>query len=404
MKILYLINQYPKVSHTFIRREIMSLEALGIDVERVAMRSDKPSDMSEVDREEHSKTHYVLKQPKLDLIKHVFDAVLDNPGRFFHALKVLLKMYSASKQSLLIHLIYLVESCNVAKVCKDNNVNHIHAHFGTNPAEVAMYTSLITGVPYSFTVHGPEEFDKPLTLNLNQKIKHASKVIAITSYCRSQLYRWADYEDWEKINIVHCGLEPEFFDASQLNSKKQDQGYRFLCIGRLCEQKGQLLLLEAFRRFCNLKHDAHLTLAGDGEMRSEIEAFVTKHKLKENVTITGWIDSNQIKALLNNSDAMLLPSFAEGLPVAIMEAMATGVPVISTAIAGIPELLKDKQTGILVCPGSSDSLESALLSFTQLSQSDLDSLRVNAFEAVSQEHNVATEAKKLAVVVGATSK
>lgn len=404
MKILYLINQYPKVSHTFIRREIMSLEAQGIDVERVAMRSDEPHGMSEIDKSEFSKTHYVLQQKKLILIKHVVIALLSKPSRFFKAIKVLFRMYDASKQSFLIHLIYLAESCNVANVCKERNVDHIHAHFGTNPAEVAMYTSIISGVPYSFTVHGPEEFDKPLTLNLKQKIKYARRVVAITNYCKSQLCRWADYQDWKKIDIVHCGLESEFFDKARLRFTKTSVGFHFLCIGRLCEQKGQLLLLEAFRRFREVDNDAHLTLAGDGEMRAEIEAFVEEHDLHRNVTITGWIDSLQIKQLLSKSDAMLLPSFAEGLPVAIMEAMATGVPVISTAIAGIPELLVDRKTGILVCPGSVESLERALLSFMQLSQDDLNNIRREAFEAVRQEHNIDIEVRKLAKLVGATFK
>ena len=401
MKILYLINQYPKVSHTFIRREIMSHEENGIEVLRVAMRSDDPNDMSKVDFTEYEKTHYVLKQPKFELIKHVFSAIRENPKSFLKALKVLFKMHSASNQSLLIHLIYLVESCNVAKVCKESDVDHIHAHFGTNPAEVAMYTSIISGVPYSFTVHGPEEFDKPLTLNLNQKIKYASRVIAITNYCKSQLFRWADYEDWQKVGIVHCGLEDNFFNEQTLNSKREGDEYCFLCIGRLCEQKGQLLLLEAFSRFINTGFKAQLTLAGDGEMRVEIESFIKQHNLQGNVTITGWVDSIEIKELLSKSDAMLLPSFAEGLPVAIMEAMATGVPVISTAIAGIPELVVDKVTGFLVFPGSVNSLEDALVAFTKLSQSELDAVRKRAFEAVKKEHNITTEAEKLAVLVGA---
>ena len=401
MKILYLINQYPKVSHTFIRREIMSHEENGIEVLRVAMRSDDPNDMSKVDFTEYEKTHYVLKQPKFELIKHVFGAIRENPKSFLKALKVLFKMHSASNQSLLIHLIYLVESCNVAKVCKESDVDHIHAHFGTNPAEVAMYTSIISGVPYSFTVHGPEEFDKPLTLNLNQKIKYASRVIAITNYCKSQLFRWADYEDWQKVGIVHCGLEDNFFNEQTLNSKREGDEYCFLCIGRLCEQKGQLLLLEAFSRFINTGFKAQLTLAGDGEMRVEIESFIKQHNLQGNVTITGWVDSIEIKELLSKSDAMLLPSFAEGLPVAIMEAMATGVPVISTAIAGIPELVVDKVTGFLVFPGSVNSLEDALVAFTKLSQSELDAVRKRAFEAVKKEHNITTEAEKLAVLVGA---
>jgi glycosyltransferase involved in cell wall biosynthesis len=399
MKILYLVNQYPKVSHTFIRREILSLEEQGVDVIRVAMRSDDPMGMSEVDKSEFSKTHYVLQQRKIDLVKHVLNAVLSNPQRFLKALKVMFRMYLASKQSLLIHLIYLVESCNVAEVCGTKKVDHIHAHFGTNPAEVAMYTSIITGVPYSFTVHGPEEFDKPLTLNLNQKIKYASKVIAITNYCKSQLFRWADYKDWHKVKIIHCGLESDFFNRASLTKIRANDTFQFLCIGRLCEQKGQLLLLQAFNNFIKSGNNAYLTLAGDGEMRGDVEQFITTNHLQNHVKITGWVDSNQIKHMLSKSDAMLLPSFAEGLPVAIMEAMATGVPVISTSIAGIPELLKHNETGFLVCPGSSEALETALNAFVDMNNETLNQIKIAAFEAVTKDHNVTTEAAKLAKCV-----
>lgn len=400
MKILYLINQYPKVSHTFIRNEILSLEQQGVSVERVAMRSDDPSEMSEVNKSEFSKTHYVLQQRKMDLIRHFAIALFVHPKNFLKALKVMFKMYRASKQSLLIHFIYLVESCNVTNVCDSKNVDHIHAHFGTNPAEVAMYTSIITGIPYSFTVHGPEEFDKPLTLNLNQKIKYASKVIAITNYCKSQLFRWADYQDWPKVEIVHCGLESNFFDNSTLNNTRVNDTLQFLCIGRLCEQKGQLLLLEAFSNFIKLGQGGYLTLAGDGEMRDELEQFIEANQLQNNVKITGWVDSNQIKHMLSKSDAMLLPSFAEGLPVAIMEAMATGVPVISTSIAGIPELLQHNRTGFLVCPGSVGALEAALNAFATIDNNTLHNIKAAAFAAVSKEHNASTEAAKLARFVG----
>jgi colanic acid/amylovoran biosynthesis glycosyltransferase len=396
MKILYLINQYPKVSHTFIRREILSLEELGHSVERVAMRSDDPLEMSEIDKNEFSKTHYVLKQSKFNLLKHIGKAFLSHPNRFLKALKVMFTMYKASKQSVFIHMIYIIESCNIAAVCVDKKVDHIHAHFGTNPAEVAMYTSIITGVPFSFTVHGPEEFDKPLTLNLNQKIKYASKVIAITNYCKSQLFRWADYKDWHKVKIVHCGLESEFFDSANLTKIHQRDNFQFLCIGRLCEQKGQLLLLEAFNTFIKSGNNAYLTFAGDGEMRSDVEGFIKANNLHNHATITGWVDSYQIKHMLSNSDAMLLPSFAEGLPVAIMEAMATGVPVISTSIAGIPELIKHNQTGFLVCPGSVEALENALTDYVSLDSNTLSSIKKAAFEAVLKDHDVKTEAAKLA--------
>ena len=190
-----------------------------------------------------------------------------------------------------------------------------------------------------------------------------------------------------------------FFDDANVTKASSNNVFQFLCIGRLCEQKGQLLLLEAFNNFIKAGNQGFLTLAGDGEMRPDVEKFVKENSLQQNVKITGWVDSNQIKSMLANSDAMLLPSFAEGLPVAIMEAMATGVPVISTSIAGIPELLVHNETGFLVCPGSVSALETALNDFTKIDAEKLNTIKLAAFNAVSKEHNASTEAAKLATFV-----
>lgn len=395
MKILYLVNQYPKVSHTFIRREIQALEKQGAIVSRLAMRSDNPDGMSEIDKTEYEKTHYVLKISPINLVLDLVKLVVSSPKNFFSTLKVMWKMYAASSQGLLKHLIYILESANVVKHCKQQNIEHIHAHFGTNPAEVAMYTSLLSGIPYSFTVHGPEEFDKPLTLNLKVKIHHASMVVAITHFCKSQLFRWSKFEDWHKVKVVHCGLEDTFFNIEQIETTENNKQLRLLCIGRLCEQKGQLLLIEAFKNCLQRGLNAHLTLAGDGEMREIVESCIVEHELTDSITITGWVDSNTIKSLLSESDAMVLPSFAEGLPVAIMEAMATNVPVISTAIAGIPELIKDGETGLLMNAGSIEQLENVLLQFSKLSDEQLHRMKQTAFRAVKAAHHIDNEAKLL---------
>lgn len=396
MNILYLINHYPKVSHTFIRREMIGLENLGHKVVRVAMRHDDIDSLSEIDKSEYDKTHYVLKQSPVTLFKDLLSALFASPALFYYACKVMFKMNKASKESFLKHVIYLLEAANVAKVCKQHKIEHIHAHFGTNPAEVAMYTGILSKVGYSFTVHGPEEFDKPLTLNLHQKIKHAKHVIAITSYCRSQLFRWSRHEDWDKVKIVHCALEDDFFKNQTETDDTPSEQINFLCIGRICEQKGQLLLLEAFNNFLKSGASAHLTLAGDGEMRDQVEQFLKKHNIEKHVSITGWVDSITIKALLTKTSAMVLPSFAEGLPVAIMEAMASNVPIISTSIAGIPELIKHKKTGLIITPGSVSEIESALNEFNSLNSQELLKIKQQAFEAVQREHHVDVETSKLA--------
>lgn len=209
------------------------------------------------------------------------------------------------------------------------------------------------------------------------------------------LFRWAKYDDWHKIQIVHCGLEESFFNLPQAPTKQTDKPIQFLCIGRLCEQKGQLLLLQAFKNCLHKGLHAQLTFAGDGEMRDIVESYIKKHKLEPSVTISGWVDSDTIKSLLNKSHAMVLPSFAEGLPVAIMEAMATGVPVISTGIAGIPELIIDGSTGLLVNPGSVAQLENVIMQFAELSPEQLTKMKEAAFNAVKLAHHIDTEVSQL---------
>nr|WP_283104513.1 glycosyltransferase family 4 protein [Shewanella olleyana] len=258
-----------------------------------------------------------------------------------------------------------------------------------------MLAKYLTGIPYSFTVHGPEEFDKPLSLHLNEKISDAKFVSAITSYCRSQLYRWANHEDWSKIKIVHCGLDQSFLQGGVPQVSKPES-YQFLCIGRLCEQKGQLLLLESFLQLVQANDAVKLILAGDGDMRPEIEHFIRQHQLEQHVEITGWISSNEVKRLLTESDAMVLPSFAEGLPVAIMEAMAIGTPVLTTYIAGIPELLSDKDNAILFPAGDVEATSIAMKNFTELSTDSLNQLIQNAYTSVSTRHNIDIEAAKIA--------
>jgi len=240
---------------------------------------------------------------------------------------------------------------------RDAGISHVHAHFGTNSAEVALLIRLLGGPEYSFTVHGPDEFDKAYSLHLDKKIGHAKFVAAVNSYCRAQLFRRADKNDWGKIKVVHCGLEEEFRAVPDdvVPTKR-----RLVCVGRLCEQKGQLILLEAFSRLERRIGDCHLVLAGDGEMRGELEERIAALNLGSSVTITGWISSAEVRKEILASEALVLPSFQESLPVVIMEAMALRRPVVTTYVAGIPELVVPGQTGWLVPAGGIEPLADAL--------------------------------------------
>ena len=189
------------------------------------------------------------------------------------------------------------------------------------------------GPRWSFTVHGPEEFDKAPLIGLAEKVRRAAFVVAISSYGRSQLYRLARPEHWPKVKVVPCGLEPAYYAGA---SSPPPAARRLVCVGRLCEQKGQMLLVEAARVLAERGASFELVLAGDGEMRDAIEAQIARYGLGAQVRITGWISSDAVREELLAARALVLPSFAEGLPVVIMEAMALRRPVISTYRGGHP--------------------------------------------------------------------
>jgi colanic acid/amylovoran biosynthesis glycosyltransferase len=396
LKVAYFINHYPKVSHSFIRREILALERLGIVVQRIALRGWDGSLPDEEDREERERTSYVLRRGPWALVVPTLRALLCSPARFFAALRLAVKMACGSDRSLPYHLIYLAEACEIVPRLTAFGALRIHAHFGTNSTEVAMLAHALGGPPFSFTVHGPDEFMKPM--GLSEKIHRATFVIAISSFGRSQLYMRSRYEDWPKIKIVHCGLEKAFYDV---DCAPPAIALRLVCVGRLSEAKGQFLLLEAAARLAAKGITFELVLAGDGPMREELERLVMKFGLTRQLRITGWISSDEVRKELLAARALVLPSFAEGLPVVIMEALALRRPVLATYVAGIPELVLPGENGWLFAAGSVDELANAMEDCLAKSPEDLQAMGNAGFNRVVARHSIDTEAAKLAALFGA---
>jgi glycosyltransferase involved in cell wall biosynthesis len=392
MKLSYFTNNYPKASHSFIRREILAIESLGHEVERIALRTDESQIVDEQDKQEQEKTTYLLAVSKHVFLINVLKVFLGQP---INAIKVLFSAISLglrSDRGLFLHIIYFLEACVLLRWQEENEIDHVHAHFGTNSTMVVMLAKQLGGASYSFTVHGPEEFDKPEFIHLAEKIKNSKFVVAITSFCKSQLFRLVDSGYWSKIQVVHCGLDEKFLGAQNTVFESSN---KLVCVGRLCEQKGQLLLVEAFGKVLKTGIECELILAGDGEMRPQIESKITELGLTDYVTITGWIDSSQVKDYILQSKAMVLPSFAEGLPVVIMEALALKRPVISTYIAGIPELVVPNENGWLIPAGDVDALAQTIVDVMELDDETLANMGENGYKSVSTEHNISIEAQKL---------
>jgi Glycosyltransferase len=277
MTIAYLVNQYPKVSHSFIRREILALEAGGTPVARFSVRSCSGELVDPADQAELHKTQVLLARGVSGLLTGLIQTALAHPRQFLKALAFTLSVSRRGQRGLAHHLAYLAEACILRREFALQGITHVHAHFGTNSTTVAMLCHALGGPTYSFTVHGPEEFDRPEALLLPEKIRRAAAVVAISAFGKSQLMRWCEAADWRKIQVVHCGVDEEFLTQAATPVPETPQ---LVCVGRLSEQKGHLLLLEAIAPLANEDLPFKLVLVGDGELRPQVEAAIAQYSLQ----------------------------------------------------------------------------------------------------------------------------
>lgn len=391
--IAYLINQYPQSSQSFIRREILAVEKLrGRAVERFSVRRWNVQLVDEGDRAEQARTRVVLDAGGLGLLSATLKALFTRPAKFFSALRLALKVGRRSHRGPLYHLVYLAEACVLLGWLRERGVTHVHAHFGTNSTTVAMLVRALGGPRYSFTVHGPEEFDAPEFLALGEKVRRSDFAVVISEYGKSQLCRWSDVRDWDKIKVVHCGLDGQFLDVAKVPPPAAP---RLVCVGRLGEQKGQLVLMEAAAKLARDGVEFELNLIGDGPMRPAIEATIAMHNLGGRVKLLGWKSNAEVAAEVQRSRALVLPSFAEGLPVVFMESLALERPVITTYIAGTPELVQHGVSGWLVPASSVDALAAAMREALAADPARLHEMGRAGAEIVRRNHTATTEAAKL---------
>lgn len=392
MNIAYLVNQYPKTSHSFIRREIAAVEAAGVPVTRFSIRAIAAEVVDAADQEEAAKTRYILDVGAIGLVKHLLSVAVTRPGRMLQAIKLTWKIGRRSDRGLLLNFAYLAEACVLLHWCAAAGITHVHTHFGTNSAAVSLLCHILGGPSYSVTVHGPEEFDKPQAIALTEKIRHAAFIVAVCSFGKSQLYRWCDYPQWSKIQVVHCGVDTMFLQHEYVPIPTVP---RFVCVGRLSEQKGHLMLIAAASQLAAEGRSFKLVLVGDGPLRSQIETQIRQLHLENHIEITGWATNAEVQQQVLAAQVLVAPSFAEGLPVVLMEALALCRPVISTYIAGIPELVQPGKSGWLVPAGSVTDLAAAMRIALQTPIAQLEQMGQHGATLVAQNHNAAIEASHL---------
>jgi colanic acid/amylovoran biosynthesis glycosyltransferase len=353
LRVAYMTGQYPRATDTFIQREVAALRARGVYVKTFSIR--KPRDTETVDdavRAERERTTYVLPAGVGRLMSSHLRLFFASPARYLKAKLLALRTAAPGVKGVLMQLAYFAEAGVVADEMRKGKLVHLHNHFSNSSCTVAMLASALGGFSFSFTMHGPAEFFEPMKWRVDEKIRRALFVSTISEFARSQAMIFAPPDKWDRLHIVHCGVSPKLFDVST----HVGSGKRLLFVGRLANVKGVPVLLDALAIVRRTIPDATLTIAGDGPDRAALEAQAKRLGLDSAVNVLGYQSQSRVRELLMTTDVFAMASFAEGVPVVLMEAMAAGVPVVATRIAGIPELVEDGTSGYLVPPGDAGAL------------------------------------------------
>ena len=395
-RIAYLTGQYPEVSLTFIQREVEALRDLGAEVLTCSVRRTPPEQHpGEAEKEAARTTFHILEQVKNPLrLLAAQRYVITNPGRYFRALKLAWALRPAGLKALAYQVIFFLEATVLARHLEQEKVDHLHNHFVFGSATVAALASMLTGIPYSFTLHGPADLLRPYYWDLARKTAHARFVATISHYARSQLMFFSDPVDWEKLHIIHCGVSPEKYatPAGDPVPPKRAGEVRALFVGRLAPVKGLRVLFQALAEVIPDLPDLHVVLVGDGPDRARLEEAAKP--LGDAVTFTGYLSQAEVAQAMQAADFFVLPSFAEGVPVVLMEALASARPVIATQVAGVGELVEDGKTGFLVPPGDAEALAGRIRALT--SDSALRaSMGASGLAVVTADFDIRTEAARL---------
>ena len=395
--IAYLTSYYARATDTFVRDEVAWLRGGGDTVHTYSVRKPAVTEVvNEAIAAERARTTYLLDQSRAVFVTSLLGTLIRSPRGFARAVKVTRLLSSPGIRARVWPVLYLVEACVLARDMRRRRVEHLHNHIGEGSASVALLASIISGVPFSFTVHGPSEWDKPHELSLDVKARHAKFVATISAYTQGQMRRWVDPEDWSKIHVVHCGVEVPLTDDETI----EPPTLVFVSVGRLAREKGHLVLLQALKELGVLP-PMRVIIVGDGPERARLESYARNNRLDGVVELPGWLSSREVNGLLRNATALIMPSFAEGLPVSIMEAYALGKPVVSSDVGAIAELVQPGLSGWLVPAGSPVGLAQALKDLIESSSTERNSMGNYGRETVRAQHDLGREMEVLSSLIAA---
>jgi colanic acid/amylovoran biosynthesis glycosyltransferase len=395
MRIAYFTGEFPRATDTFIQREVAALRARDVEVFTFAVRQPKANQITNAAQEQALQTTTYLLPPAIRVLLWAhLSLFLTSPLRYLKALGLAWQTHQPGIKGTLYQGIYFLEAGLLAYYIRRQQIQHLHNHFGDSSCTVAMLASALGGFSYSFTLHGPGIFFEPLRWRLDEKIRRAAFVNCISHFCRSQAMVFAPPAKWHDLQIIHCGVDPALFTPVQ----HQENGYRLLYVGRLAAAKGLPILLTSLAKLKQTYPQIQLSVVGDGPDRALLDAQVKDLDLENQVTFLGYQSPEAIRQYLAQSDVFVMSSFAEGVPVVLMEAMAAGLPVVATQIAGVSELVESGVSGYLVPPSDPVRLSRCL---EQLLSEPILRQQMGAAgrEKVCQDFNLHREAEKLCTLM-----
>lgn len=399
MKIAYLTNQYPHPRHTFIRREIVAVEKAGIEVVRFTIRDLNVKLVDPNDEAEYTKTTVLFPNGTKGVARLAGAMLRASLTRFPGWCRAMVRAWRMSwrgGKGVAHHLAWVAEAEVLVERMKTAGVTHVHVHFGTNCAAVALFAKIMGGITYSITMHGPEEWDRSEAISLEDKYNNALFLTPVSEFARCQIFRWYHHTRWHNAHLVRCGVDEIFL--GQEPTPVPDVA-RFVTVAGLVPEKGHLRLLEAVDRLVKAGRTFEAVLVGDGPLRPLIESEIARRGLGGTVKLLGWMSNTGVRDQVRASRAILMPSFAENLPVAIMEALALGRPAIASCIAGIPELVEPGVSGWLVPASSIDDLVTAMSAVLDTPVGRLTEMGRAGRARVIERHNAETEGARMAGLI-----
>jgi colanic acid/amylovoran biosynthesis glycosyltransferase len=401
VKVAYLISRYPLLSHTFILREVRGLRRAGAEVDTFTIRRSEPDEiLSDVDRQEDASTHAILPPSPGRLVAAHLRGLLTGRGRYAKTLRLALALRGRGTRAALWQLFYFAEAALMWDECRRRRLRHIHAHHANVASDVALLAASLggSGWSWSFTMHGSAEFFDVRENRLAQKVELALFVVCISDHGRSQLMSLVGPEHWDKLRVVHCGVDVSAF--APVPERDGGGPVEVLTVGRALPVKGHALLIEAVAALAERGDGVRLTLVGDGPLLGHLQDLAASLGVADRVEFAGAVGQDSVRDFYARADVFALSSFAEGLPVVLIEAHAMGLPVVAPAITGIPELVEHGESGLLVVPGRADALADALARVASVGPEGRRAMGRAGRARVESEFDIERTARELLAVFG----